>query len=160
MGRTQVPLTQALHPVTVTDPLNDPSLQVLAQGPELTQRYFAPRSMHIERVIREPLLATRLIDGEDQFEWAFDRFEFAVGLLQTTARAARTIDQPLPLLPALAGVFSWRRGGRGHDGPYDDLGAWVDDPVTHRALLPDGDPDELLRQAHLGELAMQTRNNG
>lgn len=157
LDRRDVPLTEGLHPVTVTGPLEDPALQVLAQGPNVTQRYYTPRSMHLERLVREPLLATRLVDGDDQFEWAFDRFEFVVGLFQTAARAARTtLDMPMPL-PALAGVFGWRGRACGHTGRYPDLSPWVDGPDILHAVLPDGDPNERLRHAHLADLARQTR---
>lgn len=153
MDRTTVPLTQALHPIAVLDWLNDSGLHILAHGSR------TPRSTYIERVIRQPLLTTRLLDGDDQFEWAFDRFQFAVGLLQTAARSAHTPDTPSPFpLPALAGNFGWRRGGRGHEGPYPDLTPWVDDPATVHQLLPDGDPTQALRQAHLAALNATTRN--
>lgn len=96
----------AVHPYRVFEN-GDQVAQALAQARE-GQKLHTPHSDRLHAVLRGPLLP--LVDTDERYDEAFDRFEYLAGVLLTDERlAAEASDEPSPwVLPGYVGRVRWR----------------------------------------------------
>lgn len=106
MNHTE-PLVAALHPFRVFENADD-AVQALA-GADPNRRLYTPLSDHLHRFLREPM--QYLVDTEQRYDEAFDRFEYLAGLLLAHLNlAAREDPNARGVPPPYVGRLRWRYG--------------------------------------------------
>lgn len=98
-------LVAALHPHRVFDDA-DTVAQELAPGHPNSRRH-TPISDHLHHHLRQPLAP--IVDLDERYDEAFDRFELLAGLLLTDLRLqTKASDQVRPVPPGYVGRLKWR----------------------------------------------------
>lgn len=123
--RDAEPLVAALHPWRIFDS-NEQVAQWLANEGPIDTKYHTPLSQWLERLCRDLLEPFPVTATEEHWEIAFDRFEWAAGLLLASLAMGREPgDGRAWVPPPHVGNFSWRYRYRHSQQGWSPLEQWA-----------------------------------
>lgn len=116
---------------------DDQLAQWVAQQEQPDRRLHTPISQRLQTVLAEVDEFDRLFDSDLDLETAFDRFEWAAGLLLTDVLLSSAVAGSY-VPPVYGGSFGWRDRYLDRQGRWSELARWGDEVAD---VLIEGDEE-------------------